>query len=128
MRSDNSFRKARVIGSLGSSVTAPLRASDRLSNDDRRDVYRFNLLPGNAFQARSSFRSRGGSLDVQFFFRNPETRGIESLTTRQTLRPGRASNVITLPTNQLSTPLQIFIRFDRPTRNVRYRFGFQSLS
>lgn len=117
---DNSFKTARNIGTLFPSRFAQaVRASGSIGKSDRSDYYKVLLQPGfSSSIASGQLTVRGGALrysifadigaGIQSVFRQRVTAGSYALTNDQVpLVPSQAT---------------LYIVFDRPTRNVRYRY------
>jgi hypothetical protein len=121
--SDNTFATAKYIGSFGSSGGSII-AKGKIGSFDRVDVYRFNVRAGSAFNALSSFSVRGGSLNFSVYAKNPETNQIMFI---QKLTVPSSASTATLPFISTSEPVTLYIKFDRPTQNVKYRLSYTSL-
>jgi hypothetical protein len=123
MPSDNSFRKALDLGAFSS--TQPLRGSNVIGPDDKVDFVKFSLAPNPGFSARASFNAKGGKLTAALFFRNPLNGAFTPVSTPLRLKAGKSSSDFQLPATNI--PLDLFIRFDRPTQEVNYRFSIKAL-
>jgi hypothetical protein len=124
MKSNNSFRKATDLGSFSS--TQVLRAKDLIGASDTADVFKFTVLPTLAFRASSVLKSKGGSLNVSFFALNPLTNAIVATAAPVTVKAGRTGGAFDFPATD--APLTFFVRFDKPTQDVNYRFTLKPIA
>jgi hypothetical protein len=121
---NNNFRRATDLGVF--SNTQVLRARNSIGPKDTADVFKFSILPTTGFRASSSFRSRGGSLNVSFFILNPLTNQITPTAAPTTIRAGNASTPFDFPATD--APLTFFVRFDKPTADVNFRFVLRPIA
>jgi hypothetical protein len=116
---NNNFRRATDLGTFTSAQV--LRSpQETLGRTDKVDVFKFTLAPTLAFRASASFRAKGGNLSVSTFFQNPLTNQITVATAPSVLRARRSSIDFDFPST--SAPITFFVRFDKPTRDVKYNF------
>jgi hypothetical protein len=116
---NNTFRKATDLGSFSSSQV--LRSPrDTIGASDKADVFKFTVAPTLAFKASSSLKSKGGNLTVSFFFQNPLTNAITPTIAPSVVKAGKSGGVFDFPATNV--PLTFFVKFDKPTQDVTYRF------
>lgn len=120
---DNTFAAAKYIGSFGASGGSVI-AKGKIGNSDRVDIYRLNVRAGSAFNARSSFSVRGGSLDFSVYAKNPETNQI-TFVQKYTVPSNATTATLSFPST--SVPVTLYLKFDRPTQNVKYSLSYTSL-
>jgi hypothetical protein len=122
---NNNFRKATDLGSFSS--TQVLRTRNSIGSKDTADVFKFTVPPTFGFRASAVFKSKGGSLNVSFFALNPLNNQIAPIPTPisptgapVTFKPGKSTPPFEFPASDV--PLTFFVRFDKPTADVNYRF------
>jgi hypothetical protein len=116
---NNTFRRATNLGAFSNSQV--LRSgSDTLGASDKADVFKFTIAPTFAFKASSSLKSKGGSLTVSFFFENPATGQISPTIAPAVVKAGKSGGVFDFPATNV--PLTFFVKFDKPTQDVKYSF------
>ncbi|MBW4514748.1 MAG: hypothetical protein KME11_05935 [Timaviella obliquedivisa GSE-PSE-MK23-08B] len=124
MKSDNTFRKARDLGSFNS--TQALRAKDMIGPSDKADVYKFTLTPTFGFRASGSFKSQGGSMRFSLFLLNPLTNKPTAIAAPAIINAGKNVSNSNFPATNM--PFTFFIKFDKPTQNVKYQFALKPLA
>jgi hypothetical protein len=121
---NNNFRKATDLGSFSS--TQVLRARNSIGPKDTADVFKFTIQPGLGFNASSSFRSKGGSLNVSFFALNPLTNAITPTAAPTLVKAGRTDSTFPFPATD--APVTFFVKFDKPTADVNFRFVLRPIA
>jgi hypothetical protein len=121
---NNNFRRATDLGAFSS--TQVLRAKNSIGPRDTVDVLKFTVQPTTGFRASSTFRSKGGTLNVSFFVLNPLTNQITQTAAPTTIRAGRTDSTFDFPPTD--APLTFFVRFDKPTADVNYQFRLRPLA
>jgi hypothetical protein len=124
MVNNNSFRRATNLGSFSSAQV--LRSpQETLGSSDKVDVFKFTLAPTLAFRTSASFNSKGGNLRVSTFVQNPLTNQFVPTTNPFVLKAGRSN--LPFDFQATSVPLTFFVRFDKPTKDIKYRFTLKPI-
>jgi hypothetical protein len=124
---DNTFAKARNLGFLERGGMRTIKVTDGISSSDKADVYRFTIQPGAAFQVRSSFKAQGGAMNFSFFVQDPLSGQVRQLSGLNKVS-GKKTNDTPIQDIPAGAPaLNCFIRFDKPTQNVKYQLKITSL-
>jgi hypothetical protein len=124
MASNNTFRKATDLGSF--STTKVLRTKDAIGSTDKADVFKFTVEPTLAFRASSAFKSKGGALTVSFFVLNPLTNKPTATVAPAVIKAGKTAAAFEFPATNV--PLTFFVKFDKPTQDVGYRFTLKPIA
>jgi hypothetical protein len=118
-KNNNTFGRATDLGAFSNSQV--LRSpQDTIGASDKADVFKFTVAPTLAFKASSSLKSKGGNLTVSFFFQNPATGQISSTIAPAVVKAGKSGGDFDFPATNV--PLTFFVKFDKPTQDVKYRF------
>jgi hypothetical protein len=123
---DNTFATAKDLSISIGDTTRTVTGRGRLGKADPIDIVKFTLLPGGSIRSiQGSLSTRGGGLRVTGFLENPLTGQILSLTAPQRFKPGTTNSreQFVGQSNPFPGPVNLYIRFDRPTQNLRYRFN-----
>jgi hypothetical protein len=125
MASDNNFSKAKDLGLF--SAAQGLRGLGDLGPKDKVDVVKFTISAPTAFTARSSFKAKGGNLNVSFFYADPLNGGaivaLPGLPT-QTFQAGKRVKG-SFPITASPVPITVYVKFDKPTQDLKYNFSFK---
>lgn len=124
-RLDNTFKRAQRIGTF--SANKGIRASGTINRADKADIFRFSLVPGQAFQYRTFVDIRGGSCNLSFFIRNPLNGRIQKIVGPLRIPPGEGVDDSGFFAQQVQRGTA-YIKFDRPTANVRYSLRYAPIS
>jgi hypothetical protein len=88
-------------------------------------VFKFTVAPTLGFRANSVLNSKGGNMNVSFFVLNPLNNQITPTVAPSRVKPGKSGGDFDFPATNV--PLTFFIKFDKPTQDVRYRFALKPL-
>jgi hypothetical protein len=124
-RNNNSFRRATDLGTFSSSQVLRL-PQDTIGATDKADVFKFTITPTLAFKASASFNAKGGGLSVSTFFINPLTNQRTPAAAPFALRAGKSSTTFDFPAT--NAPITFFVKFDKPTKDVKYRLTLSPVS
>jgi hypothetical protein len=123
---DNTFATARNLGFLERGGTRTIKVKDAISSSDRVDFLKFTIQPGASFLVKSSFKSQGGSMNFSLFVSDPLS---GQLIKRAGLKVTgkRAADIPIQEIPEGAPPLDCYIRFDKPTQNVKYQLKLRSV-
>jgi hypothetical protein len=124
MVNNNTFRRATDLGVF--TGTQALRSKqDVIGASDKSDFFKFTVNPTTGFRASSLLRSKGGNMTVSFFIQNPATNAITLAGAPSVVRAGKTGGSFEIPATP--APLTVFVKFDKPTQDVKYRFTLKPL-
>jgi hypothetical protein len=123
---DNTFNTARNVGFLERGGLRPIQVKDNLSSKDRTDMLRFTVRPGLGFRIRSSFQTQGGKMDFSLFIKDPMNGQFKKVLGPSRVSKGSKDFIVqNIPAN--APPLDFYVKFDKPTQNLKYQFKLTSL-
>lgn len=124
---NSTFATARNLGFLERGGVNPIQVQDSLKASNRVDIFKFSIQPGPGFRVKSSFQSKGGSMRFSFFIQDPISGQFTQLVSPKKVA-GKGSTEIAVQDIPVGAPaLDCYIKFDRPTENVKYKFTLVSI-
>jgi hypothetical protein len=124
---NSTFATARNLGFLERGGVKNLQGQDSLGGSNRSDVFGFSIQPGLGFKVRSSFQAQGGKMGFSFFVQDPMSGQITKLAGSKKVSGRGTSDVVIRDTPQGAPALNCYIKFDKPTENIKYKFKLASL-